>query len=138
MENELENVYELTEFDKEHYRFGACHLFSLALHQELGYDMYFFWESLPNMNQLNEENPETLIHAFAISSKGDKFDVDGKTNDEKIGSTYAKVDYSTVRKETKESVDKLIWSGILALWSYDAGEVEELRKYIRKNIQRYR
>ena len=137
MKSEVEDVYELTEFDKDHYRFGACHLFALALHLELGYDMYFFWESFPNMKQLDEENPETLIHAFTCSSTGEKFDVDGKTNNEKIGSIYAKMDDSMVRKETKESVDTLIWSGILALWSYDDGEVEELRKYIRKHSNQY-
>lgn len=126
-------IYQLTEIDKEHYRFGSCHVFALALHRELGYELKFFWDTLPNMDDLNEDEPNCLIHAFAVSPFGNKYDVDGLTTIQNIETVYRKLDNDLIRHESEDSVQKLMWGGILALGEDD--EIMILQEYIRDNIE---
>lgn len=127
--------YTLNEIEKDHYRFGACHLFALALHLEYGYSMHFFWEKLPDMDLLDAENPNCLIHAYACSPDGRMFDVDGETTVFQIAQTYSPIDPSRVRIETAESVRKLMDAGIL--WHEDEEGIKALQEAIRADARRY-
>lgn len=126
-------VYQLTEIDKEHYSFGYCHVFALALHRELGYELNFFWDTLPDMDNLNEYEPNCLIHAFGVSPCGNKYDVTGLIVIEEFESVYSKINNDFIRHETEDTVHKLMWGGILALGEDD--EIELLQDYIRDNIE---
>lgn len=125
----------LTKSNIEHYCFGYCHLFALAIHRELGYEMEFFWNSLPDMQNLNEDEPECLIHAYAVSPIGVKYDAMGKLLDKKIESIYKRIEPNLIRKETEETLDRLMWGGILAI--YNDGEIEFIQEHIRNNINLY-
>lgn len=126
-------VYQLTEIDKEHYSFGYCHVFALALHRELGYELNFFWDTLPDMDDLNEDEPNCLIHAFAVSPCGNKYDVKGLILIDEFESVYSKLNPDLIRHETEDTVQKLMWDGILALGEDD--EIDILQDYIRDNIK---
>jgi hypothetical protein len=125
----------LSDIDKQAYSFGRCHIFSLALSRELGYTMQFCWYAVPDLNNLNEDEPESLIHAYSVNNKGEKFDINGKITIEDIETIYQKVNYSNIVQESDYSVNYLMEQGILAIDDYE--EITLLQEHIRENIHLY-
>lgn len=125
------------EIDIEDYLHGSCHLFALALHEELGYEMEFMWDMERWFS--DETTGQALVHAYCILPKGKPFkgkyvDASGAVSKHFIESEY---DYNILQYETysKEKLEHDMKTKFLH--KPEKHEIKKLREYIRKNIEMY-
>jgi hypothetical protein len=127
-----------TEFYLSDYLHGRCHLFAQALHEELGYEIEFFWDEEAWFNE-GEYIGIALVHAYCILPKGKPFrgkyvDVRGVVTKKMIEDEF---DWNVPKYEkiSIEQLKTLITNNVL--FEGEKNEVKELRRYIRENIQFY-
>lgn len=120
------------------YIHGRCHLFALALHEELGYEIILLWDDDYWFD--GDDAPSiVLVHAYCFLPKGKPFkgkyvDARGAVSLRMIEREYEfNSEFSEVT--TLRQLDSMIENGRLG--SPDKGEIEALRNFIRNNLNSY-
>lgn len=127
-----------TPFDLSDYIYGRCHIFALALQEELGYEMEFLWDTDYWFD--GEDFPsKVLIHAYCILPKGKEFK--GKYLDARglVSKRMIELEYDwntrcyelTSKEQLKEIINNLV------LEAPEIGEIQAIRKFIRENRHIY-
>lgn len=75
MISNLERPIPNTDFCMNDYMQGRCHIFALALHLELGYQIEMMWDD--NRIYFFEPNGKGLEHAYCVKDDGDLVDIRG-------------------------------------------------------------
>lgn len=125
-------------FNIDIYEHGRCELFALALHLELGYDIFFY---LDNDAEIETENGEyvfetVLVHAFAKDYRGNMFDATGEINKEDLEDHAEWVNSPQILKiKNKDMFDDYVKTKFLS--DYDIKDISECRRYIRSDINKY-
>jgi len=121
------------------YIHGRCQVFAQALHEELGYELEFFWDHGYWFD--DDDYPSTvLVHAYCILPKGVPFkgkyvDARGALSKRMMQQEY---EYSIPLYE-KYSIDRLeedYKQNILEQPTKE--EIKAVRNYIRENINKYK
>ena len=127
-----------TSYNLMDYIHGRCHLFAQALHEELGYEMEFFWDD-GYWFEGNSFASTVLVHAYCVLPKGKPFK--GKYVDARGGVSLRMIEreyeYNVKRTQrvTIEHLKRDIKDEFLC--KPDKGEIKALRKFIRENISSY-
>ena len=123
-----------SEIDIDDYIHGSCELFTLAMHEELGYDMYFLFDSQAYFEDTDSYDT-ALVHAYCKDSDGNMYDASGVIDEEYLENEFENNDPYTEKISDKE-FRKLSNSGFIQ--KIKRTEVELLRKYIKDNIEKYK
>ena len=69
--------------DVDQYQHGSCEVFALAMHMELGYDMYFLLDEQAFFEDDGDGfYGEALVHAYCGNKSGRMFDVTGEIDED--------------------------------------------------------
>lgn len=121
------------------YAYGRCHIFALALHLELGFEMEYMWD----LDYYFEDAPagmQVLAHAYAVLPEnhphtGSFMDARGIITKDVILQDY-EYNRESFERISPEHLEELFKSGYFERPTDE--EVEALRAYIRKNISDYK
>ena len=119
------------DFNIDIYEHGRCELFALALHEELGYEMYLF---LDEEAEFDNYYGEALIHAYTKSPNDDLFDASGKVTLEDI-ENHGDWNVDWHRHININIFQEYVNSGFFT--PYTKSEIYDCRKYISNNIEKY-
>lgn len=125
------------EINIDMYEHGLCERFALALHEELGYTMYFYIDGEAEFEtDGGYTTGEALIHAYATDENGNMFDATGKIEEDDLDEHANYVNDGIKWKiKSKKEFDANVRSGFISQYSKD--EIKKLRRYIRNNIDKY-
>lgn len=123
-------------FDLDYYDQGACEVFMLALHEELGYDMYLYIDNEASFYTDDEITYHpALIHAFTKNDKDELFDVNGKIHLENLEEHSDEINDGEIIKIDRNELDNYISTHFLA--PINKTQLKECRLYIRNNKSKY-
>jgi hypothetical protein len=124
-------------FNIEIYEHGRCELFTLALHKELGFDMYFY---LDKEAEFEDESGEifydtALIHAYVKDKNNNLIDATGKIEEEDLDEHAEWVSNGESIVVNQSKFDSLVDKGFIS--PYTKTELSDCQEYIKSNIEKY-
>ena len=124
-------------FNIEIYEHGRCELGAYVLHLVLGYDMYFFLDEEAEFETDDGwVNDIVLIHAYCKDNKNNMYDITGHINENDLYEHAEWIQSPIHEKVTVEMFHQYIDEGFIT--NYTQNEINNLKKYIIDNIERYK
>lgn len=129
MDNGFEDFYRKHGEIYEQYMHGDCHIFAIALNEELKYPIQLAMDEY----DVNIDG-EALIHAYCVQDDS-AVHVGGKT---KIDNILEEFEYNIpyFRDVTVKDINELIKDGFLQ--GYKKEQLEDIKRHIRSNIELYK
>jgi hypothetical protein len=128
----MKHIKLFEDFNIDIYEHGRCELFALALHEELGYDMYFYYD---DEAEIDDDYDTALVHAFAKDKNGILYDATGEIVEKDLDDHAEYVNSSRLEKIDIKEFHELVDSGFIS--EYNPDDITEIRKYIREHISKY-
>ncbi|MDC0764857.1 hypothetical protein POF51_29485 [Brevibacillus sp. AG] len=116
------------------YLYGRCHIFALALQEELGYSIELFWDLEAWFDKDGMKIDTALVHAYCIGSDNVMFDARGRITREVVEEDY-EFNEPEILATSPQRLCELMDQGVLE--TLKLGELDSIRAYIRNNLIKY-
>lgn len=125
----------MSDFDRESYLFGRCHLYALVLAEMTGHQTEMLWDD-GYWHEGAEVASKVLVHVYIVTSDGKCFDADGLLTKERLHEEY-ECEEPSFEKVSTEQLRERIQSNILEAFEPEEEEKSVLSSYLRRIMVTY-